>query len=190
MSQPDFTPAEARTRATFHALLNALSYPGRVQHLPLRGDAPVHEGCTVIAETLLDLETTFFTPDETLTEPLSLTTARPAAPSQAAYHFYPALTDALLDTVKTATVGDMLFPDTGASIVIGCALGRGQSLLLTGPGIQTEQVLQVDGIAPAFWDIRQRTTRYPLGWDVYLIDGNRVAGLPRTTTIKVEGRTA
>jgi alpha-D-ribose 1-methylphosphonate 5-triphosphate synthase subunit PhnH len=81
--------------------------------------------------------------------------------------------------------GSALYPDQGATLVLQAGLGRGQPLRLTGPGIEDEAVIHVAGPAPAFWAERAGACRYPAGIDLFLIDGARVMGLPRSTQIKV-----
>lgn len=182
MQIPDYTPEEARARETFLALMNSLSYPGRVHTLPEAGN----DAYLAIASTLLDLETSYFTSDTDLAAELARTGARNLSSELAAYHFYPQLDENALDIIKTASVGTMLYPDQAATLIIGCKLGEGMALYLTGPGIQNENTVQVN-VDPALWQLRDRVSKYPLGWDIFLVDGNHVVGLPRTTQIRVEG---
>lgn len=181
---PPFTPEEARTRATFLAMMWSLSYPGRTHNLPEDG-----EPFALIGETLLDLETSFYTPDEALHDVLAGTGSRLLLPQKAAYHFYPALNEELLDAVQQASIGTLMYPDTAATLVIGCAFGEGQTLELTGPGIPPAQpvTIQVSNLPAKFWEVRQQAMRYPRGWDVLLLDERQVMGLPRTTQISVQG---
>lgn len=180
---PTFTAAEARTRATFLALMNSLSHPGRVYNLPQTEHSPFG----LIGETLLDLETSFYTPDEALSTLLTATGARALAPERAAYHFYSFLTDEWLEPLGKAPIGTQMYPDAGATLVIGCTLDRGAALHLSGPGIPPQQAmtLRVTEVPTAFWDVREQTIRYPRGWDIFLVDAaaRRLVGLPRTTHI-------
>jgi alpha-D-ribose 1-methylphosphonate 5-triphosphate synthase subunit PhnH len=64
-------------------------------------------------------------------------------------------------------------------------LGSGIQLRLTGPGIETQRIVHVGGIDPAFWDARHAAIRYPLGFDLILIDRATIIALPRSTTIEV-----
>lgn len=176
---PLYTPAEARARETFLALMWALSYPGRVYDLP--GGNPL----TLIGEALLDLETSFFTPDRDLSHVLMQTGARLLPAEAAAYHFYPVLDDRALESIERASVGTMQFPDQAATILVRAVLESGAPLRLRGPGIQDENLITLGDVPAHFWTLRQRAMRYPLGWDVYVIDGSRVVGLPRSTTIEV-----
>ena len=175
MQVPDYTPEEALTRQTFLAMMWALSHPGRIQ--TLEAAAPF----VAIATTLLDLETSYFTPDEALKAELARTGARALEPERAAYHFYPELT--AWDSLEKASPGTMLYPDTAATLVIGCKLGAGNTFTLSGPGIQTTQPAQIQ-VDERLWTLRQRVSRYPLGWDIFFVDGNQLLGLPRTTQIK------
>jgi alpha-D-ribose 1-methylphosphonate 5-triphosphate synthase subunit PhnH len=70
-------------------------------------------------------------------------------------------------------------------MVAEARFGTGQRLRLTGPGIETFAEVALDGIAPAFWAMRAALCRYPAGFDLFLICGAQVIGLPRSTTIEV-----
>ncbi|MDX2163187.1 MAG: phosphonate C-P lyase system protein PhnH [bacterium] len=175
---PPYTPAEARARETFLALMWSFSYPGRVYSLP-DGKTAVES----IAETLLDLETSFYTPDSALEPALSRHSARSLPPQTAAYHFYPHLRTADMETVESASIGTLLYPDRAATLFIGCTLDAGETLTLSGPGVNGSLSVHVSGLPDEFWALREKRRRYPLGWDMYLIDDLRVIGLPRSVQI-------
>jgi len=191
--------AEARAQATFTALLWALSHPGRVRELPQGPPAlpgrPDTAAFAAIAECLLDLETSYFCPDVDLDRRLMLTGARPVSPQAAQYQFYPTLHDADLAVLRAAPAGSYLYPDDGATLVLGCKLGparqglrpfgAGRRLILSGPGIREQHELLIDGVPEALWPLRREGIRYPQGWDVFLVDGASVLGLPRTTAVEV-----
>ncbi|HVO43852.1 MAG TPA: phosphonate C-P lyase system protein PhnH [Aggregatilineales bacterium] len=188
ISVPAFTPAEAASRGTFLALMWALSLPGRVQMLPV--SAPV-EAFTAIADSLLDLETSFYTHDEALAAHCRRTTARAETVQRAEYLFLPHLQEDDLPTLASASIGTMLYPDQGATIIVGGTVTNGSNssadrstaLRLTGPGIQGETAIAIGGIPPAFWTLREQTRRYPLGWDIFVVSGAQVIALPRSTKI-------
>lgn len=173
MATPLYTPEEARDRETFLALMWSLSYPTRPHKLP-EGD-PLH----LIGHALLDLETSFYTPDIALMQALHRTGARATQPPTAAYHFYAQLDDAALRTISEASIGSLSYPDTSATLIIAASFSGGTKYRLSGPGIQGSTV-----IAPAlpreFWKQRAQS-RFPLGWDVFLVEDSRVLGLPRST---------
>jgi alpha-D-ribose 1-methylphosphonate 5-triphosphate synthase subunit PhnH len=181
---PAYTAEEARSRDTFLALMWALSYPGRVYQLPASG----WDAYRAIADTLLDLETSFYTPDAALADELLRTGARSLPPDRAAYHFYPTFTDAELEIAKTASTGTLLYPDQAATLIIGCVIDAGLPLTLSGPGIPPDETktIHVRGVPDSFWELRRQSSFYPNGWDIYLIDDFRVIGLPRTTQIELK----
>lgn len=181
MTTPQLPVAEARTQQTFTALMWALSYPGRCYTLPAAGLAAF----AALGEALIDLETSFYCADSELGWLLAGNGARQRPPDQAMYQFYPQLDPAALVALAQAPVGSYSYPDESATLLVGCTLGDGQGLRLRGPGIPELSSLQVGGIAAAFWALREQACRYPLGWDVFLVAGDQVVGLPRTTQIEV-----
>ena len=90
--------------------------------------------------------------------------------------------------LEQASVGDYLYPDRSATLVIGCKWKdpTGARLRLSGPGIPQQTRVQIGGLPDAFWSLRERSSRYPLGWDIYLLSGRYVIGLPRTTRVEME----
>jgi len=181
MATPVMSPLELRQHAAFTALMWALSYPGRPQQLPARGLAAFG----AIAEALVDLETGYFTPDAALAAALAATGGRTLTPDRAPYQFYPRLTATELDALRLAPVGTYAYPDLGATLVLGCALGSGPTLSLTGPGISGSVQLRVEGLPEQLWALRTAAGPFPLGWDLLLVDGDQVVGLPRSTAVEV-----
>ncbi|MEI8306821.1 MAG: phosphonate C-P lyase system protein PhnH [Chloroflexales bacterium] len=181
MTAPVMNAADTRQHATFTALMWALSYPGRATRLPAAG----LDALALIGETLVDLETGFFTPDAMLTAHLARTGGRNLPPDAAPYQFYPRLGRADLDLLATAPVGSHADPDLAATIVIGCPLGWDTRLRLSGPGIAGTREVLIAGLPNALWSLRAATARAPLGWDLFLVMDSAVLGLPRTTTVEV-----
>jgi len=158
----------------------AMSYPGRAQKLP---DDP--NRMALIGDSLLDLETTFFTPDKTLADLLKRTAARLVPAQRAAYQFFPVVDSDALTALELAPVGTPQYPDEGATLVLGCTFGSGPQLTLRGPGIRGLQTIHVTGIPDAVWQLRAKTGIYPLGWDIFLVDPvGQLIGLPRTTRVR------
>jgi alpha-D-ribose 1-methylphosphonate 5-triphosphate synthase subunit PhnH len=169
---PAYTADEAGQHRAFSALLNALSYPGRPFRLPA-GDP-----CEHIGRALLDLETSYYTPDSKLDAVLSQTGARPLLPERASYHFYPDSVD--LEAAGSASMGNMLYPDGAATLIVRCDFS-GTVYEFSGPGVQGSIRVPLN-LPHTFWSLRERAI-YPLGWDVILTDGQRIIGIPRTTRV-------
>lgn len=171
--------AETRTNATFEALMWALSRPGTVQELP--GADPA-----LIAEALVDRECLVWCADPTLAARIAATGAHAADPGRAD-HLFLAGADAetALAMIARAAVGSDLYPDEGGTVILPARFGKGPRLRLTGPGIETEALINVDDLPPGLWPLRAAHCRYPVGFDLFLTSGSQVIGLPRSTLIEV-----
>jgi alpha-D-ribose 1-methylphosphonate 5-triphosphate synthase subunit PhnH len=170
---------ELRTNATFEALMWALSRPGTVQDLPMPGMAG-------IAEALIDRECRVFCEDPTLAAQVHSLGAAKVPLTLADHAFLSGLEPARLAEVA---VGSDLYPDDGATVVaparLGLGLGLGQRLRLTGPGIETFADVLIDAVDARVWALRAARCRYPAGFDLFLIDGAKIMGLPRSTQVEV-----
>ena len=82
--------------------------------------------------------------------------------------------------------GDPAYPDQSATLLIEATdLERGRALTLSGPGIQDRAALHVDGLEEGFWrEWRLNHQRFPLGVDLFLTQGRRICGLPRSTRVE------
>ncbi len=185
---PAYTAQEADTRETFLTLMWSMSYPGTIYQLP-SANGPF----AALADTLLDLETSFFTPDTPLSTRLLRTGARMLSASDAAYHFYPAISQSDLMHVENANPGSLLYPDQAATLILGCTpgtLGNPSStttLILRGPGISNIARVRIDGIPLAVLAKREAVNVYPMGWDIFVVDPvGKVIGLPRSAQIQVD----
>lgn len=169
---------EIRDNAAFAAILAALSRPGTVHRLPPPGQASV-------AEALLDRECRAWA-DTPEMERLIRRTGATVVPSELAGHLFLSLdTPAALDRLARVTTGDALYPDEGATVIAPARLGDGAELRLTGPGIDGETRLRVGGLYPGLWPLRAALCRYPAGIELILVDGDRIAASPRSTTVEV-----
>ena len=171
---PRMTAEDARTAATFDALMRAAAEPGRIWPLP--GGDPA-----LIAEALLDREVSVHAADPELAMRIAPLGALAADKEAADYVFAPARAD-LPSQLRAGTLAD---PDLGAALIAPAVFGRGTALRLTGPGIALARDVAVDGIPAAFWAARAAALRYPRGFDIFLHDGASVIGLPRSTRIEV-----
>ena len=106
------------------------------------------------------------------------------SPALARFAAVPAGFDA--PTLSACDQGDPAYPDLSTTLLMEVAsLSGGEAVTLSGPGIQTRQVLSVDGLADGFWrEWRLNHQRFPLGVDVFLTHGRRMCGLPRTTRVE------
>ncbi|OCI93950.1 phosphonate C-P lyase system protein PhnH [Rhizobium sp. AC27/96] len=170
---------DTRTNATFEALLWALSRPGQVREMPGEGFWP-------LAESLLDRECSFHAADDPSLETMLATTGARRAPLAEADYVFTAIDSAeKVEVLSSLRIGTLAYPDDAATLFATARFGTGQRLRLTGPGIKDSITIEIGGIDPGFWQMRRKAIRYPLGWDLYLVDGERLLGIPRSTTIEV-----
>ena len=167
---------ETSTNATYDALMWALSRPGVIRDLP----APGAEG---LIDALIDRECAVHAGSPDLCTYAAQTGAAIVPLAKADHVILPATqTPAMLRDLRQ---GSDMHPEDGATLILMATLGTGQALRLTGPGVDGQIDVQVDGLADGFWQMRRDVMRYPMGFEIFLIDGSRVIGLPRSTTVEV-----
>lgn len=167
----------------FRRLLEAFSYPGRVASVARPDQAPA---LSLILATLVDAEVALADPQGLIAaDDWRRLGARREAPETA--HFIVARGD--LAPAFAPPLGTLESPELGATVVLRVgSLGEGSPLALSGPGIDGATRLAVGGLDPA-WLARRAVwnAAFPMGIDVILVDGTRLAVLPRTTRIEFEG---
>ena len=176
MGHPQPSEFEVRTNASFDALMWALSRPGLVRQLPAVGMAG-------IVEALIDRECRVFAQSETLRMQAARAGAEIVGPEIADHVFVDALNDFTL--FNQVSLGSDLYPETGATLVAPARFGDGPLLRLKGPGVDGELKVRIDGVSSSFWERRRDVMRYPMGFELFLIDDDQVLGLPRSTVVEV-----
>jgi alpha-D-ribose 1-methylphosphonate 5-triphosphate synthase subunit PhnH len=186
---PGFVDPVLDAQRTFRAVLDVMAHPGRVRMLdPLAAPAPVEAATAAVCLTLLDLDTPVWLDPAAATAAvvawLRFHCGAPVVDSPAAARFAVIADAAALPPLGAFEVGTDARPDKSATLVLqvrGLAAGRGARL--TGPGIDGESRLAVEG-APGLWPaLRANTASFPRGVDVVLCCGVRLAALPRTTRV-------
>lgn len=181
-------PTALRSQRVFSALLEALSQPGRLVELPEDGN-----GLDGISLALLDGEVSFHVPGGAgdFGECVARATGSRTVPlSEADLAFFSSGDAEGLSEMKRGTLEA---PEEGATAVVlveKLSPEGGEAVLeLSGPGVPGTRTLGVDGFTRgAVEAVRESRAGYPLGVDVYLVDGaGRVAGLPRSTGVEVVG---
>ncbi|MGD9831649.1 MAG: phosphonate C-P lyase system protein PhnH [Piscinibacter sp.] len=183
----------------FRAVLEAMSRPGRVQALPAAVlDALETPGLgratTAVLLALLDAETRVWLHPSLYSEAarayLSFHTGvqhvdeahRASFAVIEADHATPALWHELAR-------GSDAVPQDGATLIVEVtSLDQGLALALRGPGVETVQTLRAGGLHAGFWQARRDLeSAFPLGIELILTCGDRLAALPRSTRVSLEG---
>ncbi|WP_043364184.1 phosphonate C-P lyase system protein PhnH [Belnapia sp. F-4-1] len=187
---PGFADPVPDAQACFRALLEAMARPGRVERLAAlpEAPAPLAPAAAAVLLTLADAETPVWTD------------AGPVAEDWLRFHAgcplvaEPGLAGFLLATgglpaLAALEAGTEEEPHRSATLIVQVAgLELGGGWRLTGPGIEREHRLQVEGLPRGFLaDWAANGARFPRGIDLVLCAGNRLAALPRTTRIEEAG---
>lgn len=168
------TPAEARSAACFNALMWGLSHPGEIQSLPKAGMVDV-------AESLIDRECSFYAEDETLRTRLAALGAYERPLENAEFVFAGLDRPDAPSLIARLATGDLAYPDSGATLFAPARFADGGTQLdLTGPGIAGNRIVSIAGVDAGIWEARRKAIAYPLGFELVLVDHDRLLALPRS----------
>lgn len=178
-----FRDAPVEAAHAFRAALEAMARPGRVQTIAgAKPPAPLSAAAGTLALTLCDPETPVWLAPSLATDAIrgwfAFHTGAPLTTRGAAMFAFGRWDEML--PVTDFAIGTPEYPDRSATLIVEVA-EMGTAHRLSGPGIETEHRLSVPELAV----FQANAALFPLGVDVYLACGDRLAGLPRTT--KVEG---
>lgn len=179
----------------FRALLDAMGRPGRIVSLGAESlpspPAPLAPATYALLLGLADLETPVWLDEPARARPAVPATLRfrcgcPLVDDPAAAAFAVVTRAATAPALAAFAPGVPEYPDRSTTLILQVAgLGAGERLRLTGPGVLGGAELAVAGARPGLWDeLRANHRRYPLGVDLVLVDGRRLAALPRSTWVE------
>jgi alpha-D-ribose 1-methylphosphonate 5-triphosphate synthase subunit PhnH len=192
------------TQRLFRKILTATSFPGRVVDLgpeatKIETGSEANASLIGCAIALLDAEATFCVWPRGAQEHerliSQLTYGRQAAPENAEFLFVFAGSNTVGDALRGACIGTLEEPHRGATLFIevgalreGSARREGGALRIEGPGVKGSATISVEGLDADWREARaERCAEYPLGVDVYLVDGTgRLAGIPRTARLTTD----
>ena len=167
-------------QGAFSSLLRAMARPGTVYPMP--GNAMMSA-----LHALLDNEVTcHVSGDDRLSEELRQETGCVVA-DLADADFIVVPQGNSMGSLRGAKRGTLDYPDRGATVLFGVrAFGKGESLRLTGPGIEGEAVVSVEG-----WcmddarSLEELNSEFPLGVDCILVGESGVLCIPRSSRLEV-----
>jgi alpha-D-ribose 1-methylphosphonate 5-triphosphate synthase subunit PhnH len=181
-------------QAVFRTLMDCMARPGTIGRVdaPVMPPAPLNAAAGAVALTLCDHDTTVW---------LTPALAQSALPAWLAFNAGAVVTDerqdarfafvekgAMLPNLCLFAQGTQEYPDRSATLVVEIeAFEGGRPLVLTGPGIRTEEEIAPIGLPdmfPQFW--AENRQKFPRGIDLVLVAGDRILCLPRTTVLRVK----
>ncbi len=177
----------ADTQKCFRTLVSAMSRPGTVH------ETPTNPADHAVLATLVDHEVSCYTTDETIETALA-NEGRLTEASMAEADIVHATTPTDGD-VETLRRGSLTEPSDGATIVYRvteltpepAAQPAATTLSLSGPGINDEQRLAVEGLpASEAESIATAQSGYPQGVDAIVATDTALAALPRSIELEVQ----
>ncbi|MCL1950284.1 MAG: phosphonate C-P lyase system protein PhnH [Turicibacter sp.] len=184
------------TQQIYRKVLHAMSRPGEISNIfseveGLTLQSAMLKPTVGFLYLLLDREVGFHVvsrhADEVSQLIAQLTYSKETPIEEADYIFV--LQDALGELPAVfgkGKTGNLIDPQKSATLIVECpAVANNQVLSLKGPGIKSENFLDL-GLSPEWLKARAlANSEYPLGIDMMFVDGmGAVACLPRTSQIK------
>jgi len=167
----------------FRSLLDAYSYPGRIQTCAA-------EPSLALLSALLDGQTTLSDPQDLLEESIWPKLEAQRVPYELAAFI---LLDGSRAPQMVPNLGTLEAPEHGATLLLRVASLHEDSagdlrLQLSGPGIRQSVAIGVDGLHRD-WIVARNdwVSSFPLGVELVLCDAQRFVALPRTTRIVMGG---
>lgn len=194
-----FSNEALESQAVFRTAQHALSHPGRLVDITHAAKVPTqgHSASAAFLLAMLDADCTLWTSPTLVASdaPLWLhfhTGCKIVNDATLAQFVWVAEGDAM-PALTSLAQGSAAYPDQSATCVLdvvalNASARHENTWIMQGPGIQNQTHLNVQGQASDF--VRQWTAnhaRFPQGVDVFLAAQHQLVGLPRTTTIALNG---
>jgi len=181
------------SQAVFRAVLSAFSRPGRISMVStgIEPPRPLQVATAAIALSLFDLSTPYWIDPSVgsipVTEYIGFHSGARTTGNLTEASFAILGADGDTDCWDSFAIGTPDYPDRSTTIIIQVYdFQEVGPIRLTGPGIEHEHRVAVDGVPSGFWPTLQKNAqRYPLGTDTVLVAQNRLLCLPRTTKVEI-----
>lgn len=191
-----------QSQALFRALLKSMSEPGEMGHISAvlnkteASDSALFSTSWTIAQSLFDHDTTVFLSASLNTKTIKTsvqfqTDAKVTAdPSLAAFAI---LTSEEITHDSEFNLGTLEAPHDSCTLIIQVpAIYQASelkaelpSLVLSGPGIETQRTLQIAGMTPYLLNLLQRNQAlYPCGIDFIFCTPDEFLAIPRSTRVQ------
>lgn len=182
----------------YRLLLDCMARPGEVRTLTAPVVHPpvgIHASAALVGFALLNADASFYAAGpggEAVASYLRENTdGVPRDVSEADFIFMAGETAEAAALIDRVRVGTLPYPEGGATIVLSVAsLEKGElTLLLSGPGVATENALYISGLHIDILEaVQQQNEEFPLGIDLILADPQgKIAAIPRSSRVRWGG---
>lgn len=186
---PGFAEPVDAAQRVFRAVLEAMSFPGRIVPLPVEitPPDPLSTSLGAVLLALADLDTPLWLAPDFATPAvrawLAFHCGCPVVPSREQAVFAVATPD---DDLAGFPIGSGENPETAVTVLVPVRrLAYGPGLRLSGPGIPGHADLSAPDLSAALLDaVAGNATLFPQGRDLVLAAPGHITGLPRTTRIQ------
>lgn len=187
---PGFSNITFDAQHTFRSLLHALSHPGCLTDIGVQLGHPeeLHPACAAACLTLLDIDT------QVWVQPDFSSAVKDWLVFHAGCQFVDNSQEADFALVKQGqslpsltqfSWGTPEIPEQSTTVLVQTdGFDTGESVVIQGPGIQTQQRVSFGELPDRFWlDWQDNSHSYPLGIDMLWFCDRAVIGLPRTSRL-------
>jgi alpha-D-ribose 1-methylphosphonate 5-triphosphate synthase subunit PhnH len=187
-------------QTVYRKLVTATSRPGTLvvldrEAMTLDVQMECLSSTILLARTVLDPEVSFKViskAEKAVSKMINqLTYSKPVDLPEADFIFilHDASEEQMKEALNKAKVGNLLNPHESAMIILEVPdVTKGDSMILSGPGIQDESFLSLPNVSAWLAERNEKNMEFPLGIDMYFVDQqDRLIALPRTTQIRENG---
>lgn len=190
---PGFQNPVDDAQVTFRATLDAMAKPGSIFECGsyLAPSAPMSPAAAAFLLTMADFETPVWLDAPLLNSAASawikFHCSVPISETPATAAFAVVSNPANLPPLSQFNLGSNDYPERSTTVIVDVdGLSESDGVRLSGPGINGETRLTVDGLSKSFWaEWSANGDLFPRGIDLLLTSADRLAALPRTTKVKV-----
>lgn len=191
--KPGFADPVFDSQAAFRAVLNAMSYAGRVYDIAsdLDPPEPLSAAAAAIALTLFDFDNAVWLDSLAAAGPvpefLKFHCGSRLVGSPIEARFALIVEPSRMPLIDSFATGEDRYPDRSATLIVQVpSLTEGPVTSWSGPGIDGSLEVGIAGLPLDFyehWGLNHEL--YPLGVDIIFASGGSVVGLPRGVKVEV-----
>ncbi|PST20763.1 phosphonate C-P lyase system protein PhnH [Mesorhizobium plurifarium] len=190
--EPGFANPVFDSQDTFRRILDACAYVGRIQQLSCEAPAigPLGPAAISVCLTLADFDTPIWldpaSDQKSVRDFLGFHCGVPFTGAVEASAFAVVTDPARMPRLTHFRVGTELEPQRSTTVLIQVpSFTGGPAVRWSGPGIQHDIAMTIDGLPAWFWEEWQGNHElYPLGVDVLFTSDRAVVALPRSISVE------